>query len=156
MEQRVSMITLRVKNLPLLREFYEQGLGWTPARRSCDSLVFYSLGDAVLAMLQPAAEFDEVLNEIMAEELSPSELELLRNAGAKPGAVMLAQNVRSRGEVDAIVAAAEAVGAVVNKRPSETSWGAYAGFFFDPEGHLWEICFNPKIQLGPNGEFRLD
>jgi uncharacterized glyoxalase superfamily protein PhnB len=63
----------------------------------------------------------------------------------------LAQNVRSRDEVDAIVAAAGAAGATVTRPPSETFYGGYAGVFRDPDGHVWEIAHNPGFTLADDG-----
>jgi hypothetical protein len=63
----------------------------------------------------------------------------------------LAQNVRSRAEVDAVVAAAEQAGARVTRRPAETFYGGYAGYFLDPDGHAWEIAHNPGFPLADDG-----
>jgi uncharacterized glyoxalase superfamily protein PhnB len=63
----------------------------------------------------------------------------------------LAHNVGSREEVDRIVAAAADAGATVTKAPVETFYGGYAGFFRDPDGHVWEIAHNPGFTLGPDG-----
>jgi uncharacterized glyoxalase superfamily protein PhnB len=76
-----------------------------------------------------------------------------------PGAgfrgVGLAQNVRSPAEVDAVIAAAEAAGAQVTRRPAETFYGGYAGYFADPDGHAWEIAYNPGFSLGEDGSLTL-
>lgn len=56
----------------------------------------------------------------------------------------LAHNVRARDDVDALMAQASAAGARVVKAPAETCYGGYAGYFLDPDGHLWEIAWNPK------------
>ena len=65
--------------------------------------------------------------------------------------VTLAQNVRSEAEVDAIVAAARAAGATVTRVPAPTFYGGYAGVFLDPDGHAWEIAFNPGFTLDDDG-----
>jgi len=67
------------------------------------------------------------------------------------GGVVLAQNVRSRAEVDAIIADAEAAGATVTRTAAETFYGGYAGVFADLDGHLWEIAHNPGFTLAPDG-----
>ena len=56
----------------------------------------------------------------------------------------LAHNVSSRDEVDALMAQAENAGATVTKPPHDTSWGGYAGYFLDPDQHLWEVVWNPQ------------
>jgi uncharacterized protein len=69
--------------------------------------------------------------------------------------VTLAHNVRSRDEVDEIVAAAAAGGATVTKAPEETFYGGYAGFFTDPDGFVWEIAHNPGFTLAADGSLVL-
>ena len=67
----------------------------------------------------------------------------------------IAQNVRSRAEVDAVVADAEAAGATVTRPPAETFYGGYAGYFTDPDGHAWEIAHNPGFTLDDAGALLL-
>ena len=69
--------------------------------------------------------------------------------------VALAQNVRSRQEVDEIVGAAERAGGRVTRPPGETSYGGYAGYFADPDGHLWEVAYNPGFSLADDGTLTL-
>ena len=71
------------------------------------------------------------------------------------GGLALAHNVRSRAEVDGLLADAENAGAEVTRAASETFYGGYAGYFRDPDGHVWEIAFNPGFQLGPDGSITL-
>jgi uncharacterized glyoxalase superfamily protein PhnB len=63
--------------------------------------------------------------------------------------------VRSRAEVDEIVAAASAAGATVTKPPAETFYGGYAGWFRDPDGHVWEVAHNPTFPLEDDGALTL-
>jgi len=58
----------------------------------------------------------------------------------------LGHNVRSREEVDVVMAQAEKAGAAIVKRAHDTFWGGYAGYFQDPDGHLWEVVWNPQLQ----------
>jgi hypothetical protein len=67
------------------------------------------------------------------------------------GGVALAQNVRSRTDVDDIVEAALEAGATVTRPPGETFYGGYAGYFTDPDGHVWEIAHNPGFPMGEDG-----
>ena len=69
--------------------------------------------------------------------------------------VVLAQNVRSADEVDTIMAAAEAAGAVITRPAAETFYGGYAGVFTDPDGHAWEIAHNPSFALAADGSLTL-
>ena len=75
----------------------------------------------------------------------------IEDDGGSFGGMALAQNVRSRDEVDAIVAAAAAAGASVTRPPAETFYGGYAGVFRDPDGHVWEIAHNPGFTLAEDG-----
>ncbi|HET9769327.1 MAG TPA: VOC family protein, partial [Acidimicrobiia bacterium] len=69
--------------------------------------------------------------------------------------IALAQNVRSPGEVDEIVAAAARAGGRITRPPQPTSYGGYAGYFADPDGHLWEIAHNPGFTLADDGTLTL-
>jgi uncharacterized glyoxalase superfamily protein PhnB len=69
--------------------------------------------------------------------------------------VALAQNVRSRADVDAAIAKAEQARATISQRPAETFYGGYAGYFTDPDGHAWEIAHNPGFTLEADGALTL-
>jgi uncharacterized glyoxalase superfamily protein PhnB len=71
------------------------------------------------------------------------------------GGITLAHNVRSRAEVDQVVAEAAAAGATVTKAPAETFYGGYAGFFRDPDGHVWEVAHNPGFTFAEDGSIIL-
>ena len=134
MEQRISLITLGVSDVPRARAFYER-LGWRG--QEVQETVFLQAGGIGLVLwhedkLAEDAGFDHV----------PS--------GGFRG-VTLAHNVRSRDDVDAVMAAARAAGAFVSRSPAETFYGGYAGHFADPDGHVWEIAYNPGFPLGDDG-----
>lgn len=142
MEQRVSFITLGVTDLDRARAFY-QALGWTPAKYGEGAgVVFFEIGPGLVLALYPRAELARDAN--------------LPDAG--PGAfsgVSLSYNTRSREEADAIMAQAQRAGARVLTPAAEVFWGGYVGYFADREGHLWEVAYNPKADIGPRGEIRL-
>ncbi|HEU4565175.1 MAG TPA: VOC family protein [Gemmatimonadaceae bacterium] len=140
MEQRVSLLTLGVGDLARARRFYEQGLGWTAGFAAGD-VVFFQIGGAVLA-LWPRAE--------LAADAGVGGAD----AGGF-GGIALAHNVRSREEVDAVLAEAVAAGARLARPARETEWGGYSGYFADPEGHLWEVAWNPHWQLRADGTVSL-
>ena len=71
------------------------------------------------------------------------------------GGIMLAHNVRSRDDVDRVLADAAAAGGVVTKPAEETFYGGYAGHFRDPDGHVWEIAHNPSFTLNDDGTITL-
>jgi catechol 2,3-dioxygenase-like lactoylglutathione lyase family enzyme len=135
MEQRVSLITIAVRDLPRSRRFYESGLGWKPSFRN-DEIAFYQIGGAVFGLFQLA-------NFLADTQLGPDTVKI--------GAVALAHNVRSQQEVDAVMGEAALAGARVLKPARETPWGGYSGYFADPDGQPWEVAFNPGWPLREDG-----
>ena len=136
MEPRVSFITLAVSDLPATRAFYVDGLGWKPIFDDGDEVVMFQVGDRlVLSMWDSVAFADEVGAE-PAVGLAP---------------ITLAHNVIDRASVDAVLAAAHAAGARDVTQGVERVWGGYSGYFADPDGFRWEICWNP----GPIGQLVL-
>ena len=133
MEQRISMVTLGVADLARARAFYE-AMGWRGQEVS--ETVFFQAGGMVL-VLWGAAELGEDAG--------------LGAPGGGFRGTALAQNVRSSAEVDAVVAAAAAAGGTVTKAPGPTSYGGYAGYFTDPDGHAWEVAHNPGFLLADDG-----
>jgi len=71
------------------------------------------------------------------------------------GGIAVAQNLTSEAEVDAMMARAEAAGARILKPAAKTFWGGYDGYFADPDGHVWEVAFNPFWELDEDGRVRL-
>lgn len=138
MEQRLSLITLGVADVARSRRFYE-ALGWRASGASEAEVTFFQLGGIVLSLWGRA--------------------ELARDAvvtdGGGWGGVALAHNARSRGEVDVILVEAGAAGARILKAAHETFWGGYAGYFADPDGHAWEVAWNPHFPLDVDGNIRL-
>jgi hypothetical protein len=138
MDQRVSLITLGVADLARSTRFYEQ-LGWHG--QEMQETVFFQAGGQAFVLWGR----DKLAADAGVED---------EGAGTF-GGVTLAHNVESREEVDAIVRAAEAAGAEVTKSAQDTFYGGYAGFFRDPDGHVWEIAWNPGFALGPDGTLTL-
>ncbi len=136
--QRVSVITLGVADIDRARAFYD-ALGWAPASVQ-EGIVFYQLPGMVLALFGRAA--------LAADQDRPG-------ADLGTGAMTLAQNLATEAEVDAAYAAALAAGATGLKRPQTVFWGGYAGYFADPDGHVWEVAFNPFWPLGQDGSLTL-
>jgi catechol 2,3-dioxygenase-like lactoylglutathione lyase family enzyme len=139
MEQRLSLVTLGVADLERSRRFYEDGLGWRRGNKH-EEVTFYQLGGMVLALWG---------RDALAQDAR------LPGAGSGFGGIALAYNTRSREEVDTVLAAAEAAGARILKPAEDTFWGGYAGYFADPDGHLWEIAWNPDWTLAEDGSVRL-
>ena len=139
MEQRLSMVTLGVADLARARRFYEDGLGWQRANKH-DEVVFYQAGGMVLGLFG---------REALAEDAQ------VESAGSGFRAIALAYNARDRAEVDAVLAEAEATGGRIVKPAHDAFWGGYSGYFADPDGHLWEVAWNPDWELAPDGSIRL-
>jgi catechol 2,3-dioxygenase-like lactoylglutathione lyase family enzyme len=138
-EQRVSLVTLGVADLDRSRRFYE-ALGWR--RGNTDAgVVFFQLPGAVLALWSRAS---------LAEDAG------LDDSGeASFGGIALAYNARSEADVDGVLAEAKAAGATIVKPAAATFWGGYSGYFADPDGHPWEVAWNPHWSLDEAGRVRL-
>lgn len=139
MEQRISLITLGVRDLDQARAFYEK-LGWKRAFFGAEGVAFFQAGGMALA-LYPRRD--------LAKDAGVEE------QGSGFAAVELALNVRSKEEVDAVMAEAEAAGARITMPAREAFWGGYTGHFADPEGFLWEVAWNPGFQLKEDGSLVL-
>jgi uncharacterized protein len=137
-EQRVSLITLGVSDLKGSRSFYEH-LGWNG--QEVEETVFFQTGGQALVLWGRA----KVAADAGIEDDGTSNF----------GGIVLAHNVRSRDEVDEVVSAAATGGGEVTKVPGETFYGGYAGFFRDPDGHVWEVAHNPGFALGADGTLTL-
>src|SRR3984893_12215866 len=137
-EQRVSLITLGVRDLARARAFYES-LGWRTGARPEDDVVFFQAPGMIVALWDRAR---------LAEDSA------VEDAGGW-GGVTLAYNTRTPGEVDAVIEEARAAGAVIGREPGTTFWGGYSGVFVDPDGHPWEVAHNPGWILDDVGRVSL-
>ncbi len=129
MEQRISLVTLGVRDLQRARKFYE-ALGWSGAQQPDDEVAFYQAGGIVFGLWAA-----------------------LGGHGA-PG-VELAHNVRSPEEVDVLLADAERAGGTIIRSAASADWGGYTGAFADPDGYVWEVAHNPGWTLADDGSVRL-
>lgn len=139
MEQRLSIITLTVDDLARARAFYE-ALGWRVASETAASeIVCFTLNGIGLA-LYPRQRF--------REEMGIGDLSCEADGG-----VVLAFNVRSRDEVAKTLDEAVEAGGTLMKAAADVFWGGYSGHFRDPEGHIWEVAWNPFSPLDESGSF---
>ncbi|HEX9376673.1 MAG TPA: VOC family protein [Actinomycetota bacterium] len=138
MEQRLSLVTLGVRDLERSRRFYE-ALGWTTGAAPGDDVVFFQAGCMVVALWDRAS---------LAEDSGVED-------GGGWGGVTLAHNVRSPAAVDAIISLARASGAEIPREGAERFWGGYSGVFVDPDGHPWEVAHNPDWTLRDDGSVSL-
>ena len=140
MEQRLSLITLGVSDVARSRRFYEQ-LGWRG--QELEETVFFQAGCVVLTLWG---------REKLALDAGMERSD--RDAGAFSG-FALAHNVRSEDEVTEVISAAVRAGATVTRQAQPTFYGGFAGYFSDPDGHLWEVAYNPGFTLGEDGSLTL-
>ncbi len=138
MEQRVSLITLGVEDLDRAAGFYE-ALGWTRVESPGGVIAFDLIGQT-LGLYPKAA---------LAEEMGLAADEIGGFSG-----LTLAYNVRHKDEVAPLLAAAKEAGGRVLKPAQDVFWGGFHGYFADPDGHVWEVAYNPFSPLGPGGEFQ--
>jgi uncharacterized protein len=137
MEQRISLVTLGVSDIPRSREFYV-ALGWEQAGGG-DDVVFFQAGCMALALWE---------RHLLAED------SVMEDMGGW-GGITLAHNVRSPAEVDAVLEEARAAGGAVLREGAETFWGGYSGLFADPDGHPWEVAHNPHWTIADDGGVRV-
>lgn len=136
MNPRITVITLGVADLHRAVHFYRDGLGWPTAgiigtEFEHGAVAFFDLQPGLKLALWPRAS--------IAHDSG------LPEGAHSPTGLTLGHNVASRAEVDAVMAQAASAGANVIKPAHETFWGGYAGYFADPEGHLWEVVWNPQL-----------
>jgi catechol 2,3-dioxygenase-like lactoylglutathione lyase family enzyme len=136
MNPRISLITLGVGDLPTSRAFYER-LGFVSRRESTADIVFLDTASGLVLALFPRKKLAEDAHvDANSDGTGPS----------FPG-FTLAHNVGSPEAVDAVLAEAVAAGATLQKPGQNVFWGGYSGYFADPDGFLWEVAYNPLMDL---------
>ena len=133
------MITLGVADLDRSRGFYA-ALGWQG--QTVQGTAFFQAGGLVVVLWARTA---------LADDAGVEDLHSREGFGG----IALAHNVRSKPDVDAVIAAAESAGAQVTGAPADTFYGGYAGYFRDPDGHVWEVAWNPGFEMGDDGAVTL-
>lgn len=133
MKPRISMVSLGVKDVAASAAFYREGLG-LPQIESPPQVAFFKLEGAWLGLCERA--------------------ELAKDAGVSAQgqgytAINLCHNVVSERDVRRLMEEAVNAGAKEVKKPQPAHWGGYHGYFADPDGHLWEVCYNPFMWVGP-------
>ncbi len=139
MEPRISLITLGVSDMVRARRFYE-ALGWRASSASQGDVTFFQLGGLALSLYGRTA---------LAEDAN------LPDTKAEFGGIALAQNLLSEEAVDQLLAEAAQAVARILKPAQRAFWGGYSGYFADPDGHPWEVAYNPGFKLEADGRLRL-
>ena len=140
MRQKLTVVTLGVKDLSKAISFFEDGLGWKRSSASQEAVAFFSLGGLVLSLFS---------REHLAEDA------MVSPEGNGFQAFTLAYNAVDKTEVDTVLAQAEKAGATIVKPAQEVFWGGYSGYFRDPEGFLFEVAYNPFWELDEAGNVLL-
>ena len=136
MKPRVSVLTIGVSDLNAAVEFYRDGLGL-----STDGIVGEQFEHGAVAFFDLQAG----LRLALWPRMSIAHDSGVAVGPGSPTEFTIGHNMRSRDEVDAVMSEAAAAGATITKPAGETFWGGYAGYFQDPDGHLWEVVWNPQL-----------
>lgn len=139
MNQIVTLITLGVTDMPRARAFYA-ALGWKEHPRSSEGMVVYQLHGQLLGLFG---------RDALAEDQGRPDTPL------GTGAMTLARNLPDQASVDSEFAHALKAGASALKEPQDVFWGGYSGYFADPDGHVWELAYNPFWPLSEDGSLTL-
>ena len=140
LDPRISLITLGVEDVALSTAFYER-LGWKKSAASQDAVTFIQLKGTVLGLFS---------RQSLAEDAR------VENTARGFSGITLAHNVTSERGVDAVYKFALSCGATPVKAPEKVFWGGYSGYFADPDGHLWEVAYNPFFPLDKEGHVVLE
>jgi catechol 2,3-dioxygenase-like lactoylglutathione lyase family enzyme len=138
MEPRISLVTLGVADMARARRFYE-ALGWRASGPS-EGVTFFQAGGMILSLYG---------RDALAEDAH------LPPGASGFGGITLAYNVHERADVDHVLGEAKAAGATILKPGEDVFWGGYSGYFADPDGHPWEVAWNPHFPLAEDGSIRL-
>lgn len=136
---RLSIVTLGVSDLARSIAFYE-ALGWQRSSASMEGIAWFGLVGSALGLFPR----DELAADAAVPDTTPGF-----------GGITLAINLESERQVDAAFRTAVAAGATVTKAAEHTDWGGYSGYIADPDGHPWELAFNPGFPLAADGALLL-
>lgn len=136
MEPRITVLTLGVNDLQRSLAFYRDGLGWPTegivgAEFEGGAVVFFRLAGGIMFALWGQGDLSKEAGTPLPGSSAPR--------------FTIGYNVRARSEVDDVIEEARRAGAVVQEPPQDRVWGGYSGYFQDPDGHLWEIVWNPNL-----------
>ena len=139
MKQAISFVTLGVGDLARSRQFYA-ALGWKESSSSNADIAFFQAGSVAFALFQ---------REALAEDAN------VAAQGSGFSGVTLAHNVESEEAVVNTIAEAVAARATLVRPADKVFWGGFRGYFADPDGFLWEVCWIPIVTLDSEGHVHL-
>ncbi|MBT0668788.1 VOC family protein [Novosphingobium profundi] len=137
MQQQISVVTLGVSDLARSSRFYQEGFGWAPVFTNPE-IVFYQMNGLV---------FGTWLKASLEEDLGGANL-------VSPGAFAMAHNVAAMNDVEPLMARLERAGGRIVRAADAPPHGGYRGYIADPDGHAWEIAWNPAWTITPDGQVR--
>lgn len=141
MQPRISIITLGVKDIRRSIEFYHNKLGFPLSSASQGDIAFFAMGGVVLALYP---------EHLLAED---AQVALSSREGFKD--FTLAHNVQHKEDVEAVLQDVEKAGGKILKPAEDVFWGGRSGYFADPDGHAWEVAWNPHFPLDIKGDIIL-
>lgn len=138
MKPRITVITLGVDDLERSLKFYREGLGLPTEgiigqEFEYGSVAFFDLQSGLKLAIWPRKSISKDTN--------------IPQIPASPTEFTIGHNVNSKSEVDQVMEQAKAAAAKIVKPAGDTFWGGYAGYFQDPDGHLWEVVWNPQLPI---------
>jgi uncharacterized protein len=136
---RVSLVTLGVADVARATAFYE-ALGWRRSSASNDDVSFFQLGGLALSVFGRQALADDAMVSASGEGFA---------------GILLAINLESEAEVDRVADTWVSCGGTLVKQPERVFWGGYSGYVADPDGHMWELAYNPGFALLADGSLQL-
>jgi len=134
MQQQISVITLGVRDLQVSKRFYAEGFGWTPVFDNGE-IAFYQMNGVVLGTW-------------LKHEL---DADVQRTSGSGSGAITLAHNVGSADDVTRLIERLVSSGGALLRAPDAPAHGGFRGYAADPDGHAWEIAWNPAWPIDAQG-----
>lgn len=139
MRPYISMITLGVADIAAATTFYER-LGFVRSIESEETVTFMRAGAVVLGLFGR----EPLKDDAKADGIWTGN-----------GGIAIAMNCADEAEVDAMMDVAKTAGAQILKPPQKVFWGGYSGYFADPDGHAWEVAYNPFWTLDEGGQVKL-
>jgi catechol 2,3-dioxygenase-like lactoylglutathione lyase family enzyme len=138
MKPRIKVLTLTVSDLERSLDFYREGMGLSTegiigTEFEDGAVVFFEMNDDLILALYPRTA--------LAKDAR------LSVSATRSTEFSIGHIVRSREDVDAVMKQAADAGATITDPPHDRFWGGYSGYFQDPDGHLWEIAWNPQWQV---------
>lgn len=140
MRQKLNIITLGVSDFETSLHFYEKGLGWKKSAASQGDIAFFALGGMIMAIYPRKA---------LAEDIT------IKDGECGFSGITIAYNAKNEAEVDSVLQEVQKLGAKLLKPAQKVFWGGYSGYFSDPDGHIFEVAYNPFVEFDENDNLKM-